>query len=165
MSPAKRISKKQIKQDSFVTTALKASEYFQKNKNYFYMGLGVLVVIILAIYLIGYSSSQKAINSENLFAEGQLAAAMGQWEQSIISYRQLVDEYSATDFAGRACYYVAKTYYEHDQFDSATVYFEKYIANYKKQPLLIVASYVGSAGCYEHNDDYAKAGDCYFKAA
>jgi tetratricopeptide (TPR) repeat protein len=154
-----------MKQDSFVTTALKASEYFQKNKNYVYIGVGVLVVIVVAISLISYSIKQKAVNTENLFGDAQLAAAMGQWEQSITNYRDIVENYGSSDIAYRACFYLAKTYYEHDQLDSALTYFEKYIDDYKKQPFLLTAAYAGAANCLEQLNDKAKAGDYYMKAA
>ena len=39
MSPAKRITKKQIKEDKLVTTAFKASEYIQKNPTPFIINI------------------------------------------------------------------------------------------------------------------------------
>lgn len=154
-----------MRQDSFVTTALKASEYIQKNKNYFLGGAAGIIAIILVIYFISYSSSQKLSNSEILFGQAQLAAAMGQTEQSIASFKNLMEQYGSTKAADRACYYAARIYFDSQNFDSALVYYQLYIDKYGKEPVLLGAAYAGAATCYEALDDNARAGEYFMQAA
>ena len=165
MSPEKRISKKQIKQDNFITTALKASEFIQKQKKYFYGGVAGIIVIILIAYFVSYTNTQKLANSENMFGKAQLAAAMGQNALAINDYRSVLDEFGSTPIADRACYFLARTYFDQQNYDSAMVYFNVYIDEYAKEPLFVVGAYAGAAECYKNQEDYAKAGEYYIKAA
>jgi outer membrane protein assembly factor BamD (BamD/ComL family) len=164
VSPEKRISKKQMKQDSFISSALKASEYIQQNKTYFYGGLAGVIIIILVVYFVSYSGTQKTVNSENLYGEAQISAAMGQPNQAIANYKSLLDQYGSSKIADRGCYYLAKTYYESGEYDSALVYFNQYLNQYGKEPLLVEGAYAGAASCYEKKEDHAAAGENFFKA-
>jgi tetratricopeptide (TPR) repeat protein len=165
LSPEKRITKRQMKQDSFVTTALKASEYVQQRKNYFLGGLVAVVAAIAIIYFINYSITQKTVSAENLFSKAQIASSMNQAALAISDYKSVVQDYSSTDVADRACYYLAKTLYDMDDRDSALVYFELYINEFGKDKMLLGASYNGAANCLEDKEDFAAAGDYYLKAA
>lgn len=165
MNPEKRITKKQIKQDSFITSALKASDYVRANRKYFWGGLASVVAIILIGYFINYMNTQKVADSKKLFGEGQLSTAMGQASSAMASYRNLLDQYGSTETADRACYFLAKICFEQGQYDSAIVYYENYIEKYGKEPILLAAAYAGAANCLEMKEDYAKAGDYYSKAA
>lgn len=165
MSPAKKISKKTMKQDRFVSTALRTSEFVQLNKKYFFGGGIALVVAILSIYFISYTNTQKIANSENLFGNAQLSAAMGQPQAAVEQYKTVINEYGSTRIADRACYYLARTEFDLGEYDTALVYYELYINNYGDEPMLLAAAYAGAAICYENRDDYAKAADYYMKGA
>lgn len=162
---AERLSKKQIKQDNFVTSAFKASEYIQKNKSYFLGGFAGLIAIILLISFFNYSHNKKIAESEDLFGKGQLASAMGQQALAINDYQMLIEEYSSAPIADKTCYYLARIYFDRDEKDSAMVYYEKYINEYGNEPLLLGAAYAGAAQCYEDQGNLAQAGDYYMKAA
>ncbi|MCP4583938.1 MAG: tetratricopeptide repeat protein [candidate division Zixibacteria bacterium] len=165
MSPEKRITKRQMKQDNFVTTALKASEYVQQRKNYFVGGIAAVVAVIAIIYFINYSFAQKAIDAERLFGKAQVTASMNQTALAIADYKTLIEDYASTDVADRACYFLAKTLFDMNDRDSALVYFELYINNFGKDKMLLGAAYNGGANCLEDKEDFNSAGDYYFKAA
>ena len=153
-----------MRQDSFVTSALKASEYIQQNKTYFYGGIAAVIIIVLVVYFVNYSNTQKLVNSEALYGRAQLAAAKGQPEQAIADYKELLEQYASTPLASRGAYYLARIYYDIENYDSALVYFQNYIDNYGKVPMLLGAAYAGAASCYEVLGDYGKAGEYYLKA-
>ncbi len=163
MSP-ERLSRKRIRQDNFVTTAFKASEYIQKNKTFFLGGFAALIAIILIFTYLNYSKNQKIAEAETMFGKAQLASAMGQQALAINDYKVVIQDYSSTPIADRACYYLARTFYDRDEIDSALVYYEKYIDKFGNEPLLLAAAYAGAAECYELHGDLAKAGEYYMNA-
>ncbi len=163
MSP-ERLSKKQIKQDNFITSAFKASEYIQKNRTLFLGGFAGLIAIILIISFFNYSADKKVLEAENLFGKAQLASAMGQQSLAINDYRSLLEQYGSAPIADRGCYYLARTYYDRQEQDSALVYYEKYINEYGNEPLLLGAAYAGAAECYEASGDLPKTADYFMKA-
>jgi len=165
LSPEKRIAKRQMKQDSFVTYTLKSSEYIQKYKNLFLIGAAVAVAIIAIIYFISYSYSRRNVNAEEMFGKAQMATAMNQTDLAIIDYRSVLEEYGSAKIADKACFYLARLFYDLNNHDSALVYFEKYINDYGKDNMLLGSAYNGAAICLEDKEDFGKAGDYYFKAA
>jgi len=165
LSPEKRIAKRQMKQDSFVTYALKSSDYIQKNKNFFLIGGAIIVAVIAIVYFISYSYSRRNINAEEMFGKAQMATAMNQTDLAIIDYRSILEEYGSAKIADKACFYLARLFYDLNNRDSALVYFEKYITDYGKDNMLLGSAYNGAANCLEDNEDYGKAGGYYFKAA
>lgn len=165
MSPEKRITKRQIKQDKLVSTAFKVSEYVQKRKNYFLIGLASIIVVGLVIYFINYSIAKRNTDAVELFGKGQLAAAMGQVNLAIVDYKGVVEQYGSSPIANRACYFLANTYKNQDNYESALVYYELYINKYGKDKLLLIAAYAGAAVCFEEKDEFSRAGDYFYKAA
>lgn len=165
MSPEKRITKRHMKEDKLVSTALKTSEYIQNNKTYFIGGLAAIIAIGLAIYYFNYSIAQKDYHANELFGKAQLAAAMQQPVLAINDYKIILTEFGSTSIADRACYYLGKTYYSQENCDSAIFYFDRYINKFGKENILLGAAYSGAANCYEDRNDFAKAGEYYFNAA
>jgi len=165
LSPEKRITKHQMKQDNFVTYALKSSEYIRKNRNFFLIGVAAAVVIIAIIYFISYSFSRRNINAEEMFGKAQMATAMNQTDLAITDYKSILDEFGSAKIADKACYYLARLLYDLNNHDSALVYFEKYINDYGKDNMLLGSAYNGAAICLEDKKDYGRAGEYYFKAA
>jgi tetratricopeptide (TPR) repeat protein len=165
LSPEKRITKHQMKQDNFITYALKSSDFIQNNKNIFLIGAAVVVAIIAIIYFVSYSFSQRNVNAEQMFGKAQLATAMNQTDLAITDYRSILTEYGSAKIADKACFYLARLFYDLNNHDSALVYFEKYINSYGKNNMLLGSAYNGAAICFEDKEEYGKAGDYYFKAA
>jgi len=165
LSPEKRISKRQMKQDKLVGSAFQAAEYVQNNKKYFIIGLVSIVMIGLIIYFIDYSIAQKGYAAEELYGKAQIASAMQQPTLAISDYKTIIEQYGSTKTADRACYNLGKVYYDQDNCDSAMYYFNMYINNYGKVKLLLGGAYGGVANCLEKISDFAGAGEYYFNAA
>jgi len=165
LSPEKRISKRQMKQDKLVSTAFQISEYVQNNKKYFMAGVVSVIIIGLIIYLINYSIAQKGYAAEELYGKAQIASAMRQPTLAINDYKTIVEQYGSTKTADRACYMLGKAYYDQNNCDSAMYYFNVYINNYGKAIILLGGAYGGVANCLEKKSDFAGAGEYYFNAA
>jgi len=165
LSPEKRITKQQMKEDKLVNTAFKASEYIQQNRNIFIGGAVAIAAIIAIIYYINYSIQKKSYDAEILFGKAQLSMAMRQPALAINQYNTIIDEYESTISADRACYNLGKVYFDQNNCDSAIFYFDKYINEYGKTARLLVAAHVGAANCFEQQNNFEKAGDYYFSAA
>jgi len=165
LSPEKRITKRQMKQDKLVSTAFRVSEFVQLQKKFVVAGAGIVVVVALIIYFINYAIARKSQESAELFGKAQLASAMGQSALAKSDYKSVLDQYGSTELAGRACFYYARTFYEENNCDSSLIYFEKYIEDFGKDNLLLRGAYLGAASCLEDRGDYARAGEYYFKAA
>jgi len=165
LSPEKRITKRQMKQDSFITTALKSSEYIQNNKQYFIGALiGVLAIFLIAYY-VNYSNKQNVIEAENMFGQAGIAQAIGQDTLAVGYYKDIMENYGSTIYAGKACYALGQLYFTGDNCDSLNLYFNKYLDSYGEDVLTRGAAYEGLAICAEKNGDFASAAKLYMQAA
>jgi tetratricopeptide (TPR) repeat protein len=165
LSPEKRITKRQMKQDKLVSTAFKATEYVQARKNYFLIGLVSLVVVVMIIYFINYNITKKNNESIELFGKGQIAAAMGQADLAVSDYKNVVKRYGSNRIASRACYFLANIYKNQNKYDSAMVYYELFINKYGQEKILLIAAHAGMAICLEEKGEFTSAGDSFYKAA
>lgn len=165
MSPEKRISKSQIKHDKLVTFALKSGEYIQQNKNYFIYAAAGVVAIVAIIFLFNYLGNKKEAEANEVFGKAQLAGAMNQGSLAITDYQTILDNYSSTDVASRACFFIADIYTRQKNYDSAAVYYQKFVDNFSDDKIMLPAAYVGGGNAYEQKRVFDKAGEFYLKAA
>ncbi|NLI15771.1 MAG: tetratricopeptide repeat protein [candidate division Zixibacteria bacterium] len=165
MNPEKRISKSQIKQDKMVTFALKAGEYIQQNKNYFIYTVAGIVAIVAIIFFFNYLGNKKEAEATELFGKAQLAGAMNQGSLAITDYRTILDNYGSTEVASKACFFIADIYNRQRNYDSAAVFYQKFVDSYNDDKILLPAAYAGGGNAYEQIRQFEKAGEFYFKAA
>ncbi|MCC6865443.1 MAG: tetratricopeptide repeat protein [Ignavibacteria bacterium] len=168
----KRITHKEIKQDTLVTKYFEARNWLDKdeNKKKVYIALAAVAVIIAAGFL--YYNNKKAKNEE---AEVKLSAVITLYDQEkfqesingdpaagITGLMQIVNEYGSTESGETAKLYLGNCYYNIKDYDNALKQFEDYSGDNK----IIKASCIGGIGAvYEAKGDLKKAGEYYEKAA
>ena len=165
MSPAKRITKKQIKEDKLVTTAFKASEYIQKNPTPFVMAGVAVVVIFIAIVLMMWSADRKKNEAATLLTRAHLAFDTGQVDAAIGDLRVLAENYSGTRPGARATLLLANYYFQEKNYTEALDYYSKIIAGYDKDKMMLSSAIAGAAACKEIDGDRLEAGRLYLEAA
>jgi tetratricopeptide (TPR) repeat protein len=165
LNPEKRISKSQMKQDKMVSFALKSGEYIREHKNHFIYAAAGIVAIVVIMFFFNYLSNQKEAEAVEIFGKAQLAGAMNQPSLAITDYRTLLDNYGGTDIAGRACYFIAETYTRQKSYDSAAVFYQRFVDDFGDDIFLLPAAYVGGGNAFEQMRQFEKAGEYYLKAA
>ncbi len=175
LTPKKKISKKEIKQDALLTAYADATSLYYNNKKYINYALTALVVVIIAVVI--YVNNRNA-NNEKATAElakvfgiydaasndirQYTVAIQGQPEQGIMGLQSIVDNYGSTEAGQTARFYLANAYFNLGQFDNALKNYEDVSSN----STLIQASAVAGAGaCYEARKEYDKAAVQFEKAA
>ena len=164
LTPKKRLTRKEIKKDKFVTFIAQASDFFNEHSKNIILGVGAVVIIIAVAYFM-IKSKQEA----NIFISAKLLRAeeayhQNQYDVAIPILQQLVDEYSGTKNAGIATYYLAKANYAKENYTEAKRYFEMYNDDYKDNILFVSGSLGGLAACYSIEGDKEKAAKAYQKA-
>ncbi len=165
MSPARRITKKQIKEDKLVTTAFKASEYVQKNPTAFVIGGVGVVVIFVAVILMMWSADRKRNEAATLLARAHLAFDSGQADAAISDLRELAEGYSGTEPAARATFMLANYNFQEKNYAEALSYYNKVIAGYDKDKMMLSSAVAGAAACEEIDGNRLEAGRLYLQAA
>ena len=175
LKPKRKITKKEIKQDSLLTAYAQLTSFYYENKKYISYALTALVLIVIGIFV--YTNNRRA-NNEKASAEfakvfpiydngasdvKQFKVAIdGQPERGIMGLKAIVENYGGSDAGEMARFYLANAYYQLGQFDDAQKAFDSFSTG---NPFLEASGYAGLASCYEVKHDYAKAASYFEKAA
>ncbi len=175
LTPKKKISKKEIKEDALLTAYAGATTYYYENKKMVHYALTGLVVAIIGILI--FVNNRKASNEKaqlefakvySLYdaastEKSQFTAAInGKPEQGIIGLKAIVDNYGSTEAGEIARFYLANSYFQLGQYDDALKQYEDFSGS---DPLLRASAIAGIGGCYEGKKDFSKAAPQFEKAA
>ncbi|MGH2575999.1 MAG: tetratricopeptide repeat protein [Ignavibacteria bacterium] len=168
----RKITQKELKKDKLVTAYFESKDWVSKeeNKKKIYTGVGILIVIVIAIFF--YINNQKAKNEA---AEVQLSNVItlyeaGKYQESIngdpasnvAGLNEIVNNYGGTESGQTAKFYLANCYFNLGDYDNALKYFEDYSGD---NDILTASCLSGMGAVYEARGDMKKAGEYFEKAA
>ena len=146
LRPKRRLKRREIKEDKFVTFVARWTDFFNENGKYVVMGLGAVVLLVVIVYFMAVSKRDA-----NLSASGGLLRAtdfynQNQYDAAIPILQNVVDSYSGTPNAGVAVYYLATSYYAKENYSEAKRNFKLYIDDYGDNPLFVSSANAGLGG-------------------
>ncbi|MBI1806747.1 MAG: tetratricopeptide repeat protein [Ignavibacteria bacterium] len=175
LKPKKKISKKDIKQDTLLTSYAKATTFYYENKKYVNYVVTGLIIVIVAIFV--YSNNKRANNEKAATELGKVfgiydaaandnrqfkVAIEGQPDRGIMGLKAIVDNYGSTASGEVARFYLANAYLNLGQCDEALKQFDNFSGG---NSLLKSAALAGMGRCYEIKGDYTKAASNFERAA
>ncbi|GAB4379145.1 MAG: hypothetical protein Kow0042_28230 [Calditrichia bacterium] len=164
LKPKKKITRRELKEDKFVTFTLKARDFIEENaKLLVRVGIGVLILIILVSFYVRSKRSAN-IQANALLGEAQLLMMQGDTSRVETLLKQLVEDYSGVTAAGQGCFLLGKLYWEKEDFTQAETYFKKYIDDYADDDLLTASALAGYADCLFQKGEIREAARNYEKA-
>jgi TolA-binding protein len=165
LKPYKRISKKELKEDKFVTFTIKAKDYLESNtRTIMWAVIAVVVVIFLASFYVR-SKKQANIAANELLGRALFTLNQGKESEAEQQLKELIDNYDGVSAAGEGCFFLAKYYWQNDDCANAKIYFTKYLDDYGNDDLLAAASHAGYADCLLKDGNSREAAENYEKAA
>ena len=165
LKPYKRISKRELKQDKFVTMTIKAKEYVEGNSRLIMYGTIALLAVIVIVSFLARSKRQANVAANELLGKASFTLSQGNMQQGETQLKELIDNYSGVTAAGQGCFMLAKYYWQKNDFTNAKLYFEKYLDDYSDDPLLTAAAYAGFGDCLSQEGKTLEAAKNYEKAA
>ncbi len=160
----KRISKKELKEDAFVSGAFEASHYVQEHLGKIIGGIiGVLVLVGLSWMYVNFRAEARAdaavamFKAEGLYLNRQYALAAADFEN-------IADDYSGTDQGRKAVYFAADSYYNSGDYDRAMELFNRFSDDSDSDEPLMVNVLIGIGACHEQFEEYSQAIDYYSRA-
>jgi outer membrane protein assembly factor BamD (BamD/ComL family) len=164
MSPH-RITKKEMKQDQFVTYSLKVSEWIQKHLNQVLMGAGGVILVAVIMFFIFSSQTKRERKASELLGRANLELQAGNIGQAVTDLQTVVNKYGGTKSAGKASFFLASAYFYAKDYVQAQSMFEKYLKKYKENVLLAASAQAGIADCHMQRENFIQAGEDFLKAA
>lgn len=164
LKPRKRLTKRQMKEDKFVTYYLKAHDFVTSNGRLISYIVGGIAVIIL----VGFIWSKKKMEKENSaiveLTKAKVEYFNNNYEAAADILKDLVENYGGTDSGKLGVYYLANAYFNVKNYMKAEEYFRKYL-EVGDDKTMKEAALSGVAACLEEQGNYLEAAKKYKEAA
>jgi tetratricopeptide (TPR) repeat protein len=170
LRPKKKVTKREIKQDTLVTGFFEARRWYEENKKLVSTALTALAVLVIAVIV--YTNNIRANNEKATVEVGKVMkyydqgnyelAIHGNPAENIRGLQAIVDDYGNTSAGEFAKLYLANSYFFLKNYAKALGYYEDVDLD---DPLLMASTYAGAAACLEAQGNYEEAARYYEKAA
>lgn len=159
-----RLTKRQIKEDKFTIFMLTAKDQFLQYWQFLVIGL--VVVILLVTGTVYYFNSRRAGAQEAMtkFARALMDYRSGNNQLAILSFSQILEEYSSETVVEQATFLLGKINYETRNYPEAIRYYETYLSKYRDNKLNRSAAQAGIASCLENQGQYYEAAEKFAAA-
>jgi len=164
LKPRKRITKKQIKEDKFVTNTFKVVEFVQEHMTQLILGVVAIVVIVAISILVTNSRKGKELEAAAQLGRAQLVYQTGDYEGAVHLLEPVLRQYGGSISASQATYYLANCHYFSDNYDKALEFYKKYLNMKHTLPSLKASAMAGVAACHEQKGEFSDAARQYEEA-
>jgi tetratricopeptide (TPR) repeat protein len=166
----KKITKRELKEDTIVTGYFKVVGWYEEYKRYVLWGVAGIALLVLAVVV--YSNNRRNADQRASTALGQIIsiydrgdyglALSGIPEQNVMGLQAIVDNYGGSRSGDLARLYAANCYLYLGEADKALKLYEDFGGPDKAMQ---AARMAGEAGCYEMKKNYKEAAEALLKAA
>jgi len=174
LTPKKKLAKKELKQDTLMTTVAMTEGFYYENKKYVNYALTGLVIIVIAVVI--FINNRRSNNEKAGVELSRVIALMdaapadpaalksaidGRPEQGIMGLRAIVDNYGGTDGGELARFYLAGAYYRLGEWEKALEAYDDFSGGDRS---LKAGAKAGAGASLEALKRYEEAGD-HFESA
>lgn len=170
LRPTKKISKRELKQDSLITTYGLVTDFYEDNKKA--INIAILSVLGILVIAMVFANNRKANNEKALTELGKVysfydnnqfqLAIDGVPERNIAGLASIVSNYGSTDGGELARFYLGNAYYNLGKYDEALEQFDDFSPS---DDLMTIGRYSGLASCYQVKGMHEEAAKYFEKAA
>lgn len=153
----KRLKKQQIKQDSFVTYSLKASEWAKHHFNQIAIGLAILVVMVAFFLFTSHARKNAGLEAEAMFGTALELYRQGDLETAKTTFTEVADQYSRVQAGVISLYFKGECNLKLSNYSEALAAYEAYIRQSGKFPLFKEAAIIGKALAMEGDGNVREA--------
>lgn len=165
LTPKKKITRHQMKEDKLVTTYFRVNDYISKHsREVSYVAIGIVAILVL-LFLMIRSKREAEQNASVELAKAKMEYARQAYPAAIDILKKLVENFDGTNSAGAGMIYLAHAYMKTQDYVNAENAFAAYLDDYDDDRMLSAAAAAGIAATYDERKEYAKAAELYEKAA
>jgi tetratricopeptide (TPR) repeat protein len=162
---AARISKRQLKEDTFIATTLKTWEYVRDHEKSFFIGLVVVVCIAAVASWTGYARKQAGGKASGQFSDALAFFRAGDLKTAEELFTALSKQHGGREEGVYANYFFGKCALESGKYLDAIQAFDRYLAKSRAHPFFHDAAMEGKAVALENEHRYLEAGELYLELA
>lgn len=164
LKPQKKITKKELKEDKFVETAMNVQAYINDNLKQVTAVVTIVLAVFALIMVYNYVHGQTVSKSATLLGEAQLEYQNLNYTKARNLLNRLIEDYSGTDAAAQGQFLLGNLNYQQEKYDEAAAEYLAFADAYSGSDILVSSAYAGYAACMEKLGKYDQAISYYIKA-
>jgi TolA-binding protein len=183
-----RLTKRQIKEDRFVSGLLKSQEYFNQHKSQIILGAVAVLVLALVVVLVVtnsraaqrqaaddygaasmyirefYNTFEADMNQDGL-PDASLDSSLAILKTARTELEEIISKHGGSKQAKFATFYLASVNFKLSDYERAESYYQRFLDKYYIDENFDAAAKCGIAGCRESMRDFEAAGNIYLEVA
>ncbi len=127
LKPHRKITRKEIKRDPFLETVDKLEYNFEQNKKTY---MNIALAIIVGVFIINFllnKQAQKEFDSNSALGIALVAYDNADYENARFQFETIVSDFSGTNSANIANYYLGKIAYNNSDFNKSESFLNKFL--------------------------------------
>ena len=152
LKPKRKITRKEIQKDPFLESIFSFKEHFE-NKKQLYIKI---ILSVVGVFIVGFLYNSNSVTNENEadygLSIGMIYHNQGDYQNAIMQFQQIVDEYSNTKSGYDASFYIGKIHFERGNYDLALPHFERYVSG-SNNNFILSSAYESLSAIYEHKNN------------
>jgi len=159
----RRLRRRDIKEDELAEFVLKAWNYTRGHSKQI---AGIVIFACIAAIVVGFAihgRRQAQLEAQFWLSQGSDALAQGRFEAALQAYNNVIDKYRGTLGHSDAIFFAGNTHFMMGNYDSALVFFQRYLNLKKRRSEFTISAEEGIAQCLEEIGRYREAADAYLK--
>ncbi len=165
LTPKKKLSRREIKEDKLVTAWLKATNWLEQHLRELSMAVGGVVVVVGLIVLFNWMKARDEQDASEKLAQARAEYNKSNYGAAIPVLEELVSDFGGTKSGSMATIYLANAYMQTKDYVNAEKYYKKYLDDGEDDPILKITAAAGVAATQEERGEFAKAAKLYEEAA
>jgi tetratricopeptide (TPR) repeat protein len=157
-----RLTKHEMKEDSFVTFAFRAQEYLQSHQRTLLWAAGALVLAVFGLWLYSSTSERAHAEGEQLLSQAFARVQQNDMQGAAGIYREVAEQFKGTPAAREATFYLANLQFVAQQWADAATHYESYLDSYADfDPGRNAAAHAAIGDAWQAQGDHARALEHY----
>ena len=124
LKPKRKITRKEIEKDPFLEGIFSLKQHLENKKQQYLKIGGAVIAVILIVFFVNRNSVTNQDEADYGVGIGMVYLNKGDYQNAIMQFQQIVDEYSNTDAGYNATFYIGKIHFDRGNCDLALPHFE-----------------------------------------
>jgi outer membrane protein assembly factor BamD (BamD/ComL family) len=165
MGSRRRLSKKQLKQDKFVTTTFELAQFTQEHARKTIIGVIIFIALSGSAFYYWNYLSHKENRASRQLSTARVAYESDNFQLAISDLEKFLNEFSGTKHSDEAMLILADTYFQIANYEEARKVLDQFIEDYAGHSPLSFRAY-SILGCVLENlNSFEEAAEAYQRAA
>ncbi|MBN1562061.1 tetratricopeptide repeat protein, partial [candidate division KSB1 bacterium] len=165
LTPRKRITKKQLKEDKFITYSVRVRDWVDENSKYVLSGAIAVVVILAAVFIISNIGKKAEATASVELANAMRVFESRDYTNAVTLFTSIVNSGGRTRSGKLARFFLAQSLYNIDEYAAAQEHFRKFASSFGGDDYIKTAALAGEAACLEQQGHYSEAAAKYQQIA